>query len=320
MLRIDEAFDRKAVGEGQYQRGDLSGRQFRLDSTFGSDRQLVDDLCDAAVQSTPVRPKALAEARVTHSAGPIVQEQELPVSIAQGGAGEYQSDLMDGEPPDLSDLVHELQPGVHLAIHELEKQVILSGKIALQRPFGAKRGDQKAFAVIVHTYQRLVFTYVFRLVDDRRLAEDLTQDVFLRVFRGLPGFTESSAFTTWLFQITKNRVIDELRAIERRPHAVNIDEIAAPTLIEPRFEQAEPIQALWAAVGELNLDLRTALLLRDVVGLSYVEIADALEVTITTVKWRIHKARESVQATMEQQGFGYGSTAAAVAPTSSKKR
>jgi RNA polymerase sigma-70 factor, ECF subfamily len=184
----------------------------------------------------------------------------------------------------------------------------------------AKRGDQKAFAVIVHTYQRLVFTYVFRLVDDRRLAEDLTQDVFLRVFRGLPGFTESSAFTTWLFQITKNRVIDELRAIERRPHAVNIDDIAAPTLIEPRFEQAEPIQALWAAVGELNLDLRTALLLRDVVGLSYVEIADALEVTITTVKWRIHKARESVQAAMEQQGFGYGSTSAADAPTSSTKR
>ena len=68
----------------------------------------------------------------------------------------------------------------------------------------AQRGDQKAFAVIVHSYERLVFTYVFRLVGDRRLAEDLTQDVFLKVYRGLPGFGERSAFTTWLFQIAKN--------------------------------------------------------------------------------------------------------------------
>ena len=74
--------------------------------------------------------------------------------------------------------------------------------------------------MIVHAYERLVFAYVYRLVDDRRLAEDLTQDVFLKVFRGLPGFTGDSAFTTWLFQIARNAVIDELRAIERRPNAL----------------------------------------------------------------------------------------------------
>jgi len=169
----------------------------------------------------------------------------------------------------------------------------------------AKRGDQRAFAVIVHGYERLVFTYVYRLVDDRRLAEDLTQDVFLKVFRGLPGFTGASAFTTWLFQIAKNAVIDELRAIERRPNALNIDDVAMPMLVEPRFEQAEPIEALWAAVALLNVDLRTALLLRDIVGLSYHEIADSLEITLATVKWRIHKARESVQTTLEHEGFGH---------------
>ena len=165
----------------------------------------------------------------------------------------------------------------------------------------ARRGDQKAFAVIVNSYQRLVFTYLYRLVDDRRLAEDLTQDVFLKVYRGLPGFAEDSAFTTWLFQIAKNAVIDELRAIERRPQAVNIDDVATPVLIERRFEQAEPIEALWAAVATLNVDLRTALLLRDVVGLSYAEIADSLEITLSTVKWRIHKARECVQAALERE-------------------
>lgn len=168
----------------------------------------------------------------------------------------------------------------------------------------AKRGDQKAFAVIVHAYERLVFTYIFRLVDDKRLAEDLTQEVFLKVHRGLPGFSERSAFTTWLFQVAKNCVIDELRAIERRPPSVNISDIHAPTLVEPRFEQAEPIEALWTAVAALNVDLRTALLLRDIVGLSYGEIADSLEITVSTVKWRIHKARESVQASLEHEGFG----------------
>ncbi len=168
----------------------------------------------------------------------------------------------------------------------------------------AQRGDQRAFAVIVHAYERIVFTYVYRLVDDRRLAEDITQDVFLKVFRGLPGFTGESMFTTWLFQIAKNAVIDELRAIERRPTAVNIEDVPTPMLVEPRYEHSEPIEALWTAIALLNVDLRTALLLRDIVGLSYVEIADSLEITLATVKWRIHKARESVQATLEHEGFG----------------
>ena len=168
----------------------------------------------------------------------------------------------------------------------------------------AQRGDERAFAVIVHAYERLVFTYVYRLVDDRRLAEDLTQDIFLKVFRGLPGFTAGSAFTTWMFQIAKNRVVDELRAIERRPRAVNIDDVTMPALVEPRFEQREPIERMWAAVAELNIDLRTAMLLRDIAGLPYEEIAHSLEITVSTVKWRIFKAREGVQAVLESEGFG----------------
>lgn len=164
--------------------------------------------------------------------------------------------------------------------------------------------------MIVHSYERLVFTYVFRFVDDRQLAEDITQDVFLKVYRGLNGFTERSAFTTWLFQIAKHRVIDELRAIERLPRPLNLDDAPGPTLVEARFEQAEPIETLWAAVATLNADLRAALLLRDIVGLTYAEIADSLEITIATVKWRIHKAREGVQAALEREGFGFSTSAA----------
>ena len=84
----------------------------------------------------------------------------------------------------------------------------------------AQKGDERAFSLILRAYEVPVFNYVLRLVGDRSLAEDLTQEVFLRVFQGLPRFSLRSKFTTWLFQVTKNRVLDELRAVERRPRAV----------------------------------------------------------------------------------------------------
>ena len=75
----------------------------------------------------------------------------------------------------------------------------------------AQRGDERAFAIILRTYETPVFNYVLRLTNgDRALAEDLTQEVFLRVFQGLPRFSLRCKFTTWLFQVTKNRVLDEL--------------------------------------------------------------------------------------------------------------
>src|SRR5215218_1256821 len=75
----------------------------------------------------------------------------------------------------------------------------------------AQRGDERAFNIIVRAYEVPVFNYVLRLVGDRSLAEDLTQEVFLRVYQGIRGFSLRSKFTTWLFQVTKNRVLDELR-------------------------------------------------------------------------------------------------------------
>jgi len=92
----------------------------------------------------------------------------------------------------------------------------------------AQRGDERAFSLIVRAYEVPVFNYVMRLVGDRALAEDLTQEVFIRVFQGLPKFSLRSKFTTWLFQVTKNRVLDELRARERRPRALVAIDDAPP--------------------------------------------------------------------------------------------
>ena len=176
----------------------------------------------------------------------------------------------------------------------------------------AQRGDERAFSIIVRSYQVPVYNYVLRMVGDRALAEDLTQEVFLRVFQGLPKFSARCKFTTWLFQVTKNRVLDELRASERRPRAlVAIDDIAPLEVLDTPVERLEEMDSLWRAVEDLTVDLKMALLLRDVVGLSYTEIADSLEITLATVKWRIYKAREEVQLALAREGITFGAPAVA---------
>src|SRR5206468_4382441 len=92
----------------------------------------------------------------------------------------------------------------------------------------AQRGDERAFSLLMRQFELPIFNYVLRVVRDRELAQDLTQEIFFRVHQKLPGFSSQSLFTTWLFQVTKNRLIDELRALERRPRGVEFDD--APQL------------------------------------------------------------------------------------------
>jgi RNA polymerase sigma-70 factor (ECF subfamily) len=168
----------------------------------------------------------------------------------------------------------------------------------------AQKGDERAFSIIHRAYEVPIYNYVLRMVNDRALAEDLTQDIFLRVYQGLPGFSLRSRFTTWLFQVAKNRVLDELRARERKPQtAMPIEDMPPLDVVDAPLERIEAIDAVWRAVGKLNPDLKMALLLRDVVGLSYTEIGDALEITLATVKWRIYKAREEVQVALAREGI-----------------
>jgi RNA polymerase sigma factor (sigma-70 family) len=174
----------------------------------------------------------------------------------------------------------------------------------------AQRGDEQAFRIIVNAYEVPVFNYVLRMVGDRALAEDLGQEIFLRIYQGLPGFSLRCRFTTWLFQVAKNRVLDELRARERKPQTVvTIEDMPPLEVVDAPPERVETIDAVWRAIAELNADLKMALLLRDVVGLSYTEIADTLEITLATVKWRIFKAREDVQIALIREGVALEFTA-----------
>jgi RNA polymerase sigma-70 factor, ECF subfamily len=173
----------------------------------------------------------------------------------------------------------------------------------------AQQGDREAFASIVRAYETPIFNYIVRLTGDRSLAEDLTQEVFVRVFNGLPKFSLRCKFTTWLFQVTKNRVLDELRARDRRPSGLSIDDIPPIEIFDQPAERSETIDAIWRAVHDLPPDLKMALLLRDVVGMPYNEIAESLEITLSTVKWRIFKAREEVQLALAREGITFGEPA-----------
>lgn len=165
----------------------------------------------------------------------------------------------------------------------------------------AQRGDERAFALLMRQYELPIFNYVLRLVGNHHLAEDLTQEIFLRAHQSLPRFSFRSKFTTWLFTVAKNRVLDEVRAAGRRPSTVNLDDVRPPAVRELPVERRDTMDALWWAIGELDVELKMALLLRDLLGLSYSEIAESLEITLATVKWRIYAARRQVKLAFEQR-------------------
>lgn len=168
----------------------------------------------------------------------------------------------------------------------------------------ARRGDAEAFSSLVVAYQTPIFNYVLRVVGgDRALAEDLSQEIFLRVYQGLPGFNMRCRFTTWLFQIAKHRVLDELRSRDRRGRErVDIDAVPGALASYDQDGHVEQMDSIFRAIGALNPDLRMALVLRDVVGLSYNEISDTLDISLATTKWRIYKARELTAERLVAEG------------------
>jgi RNA polymerase sigma-70 factor (ECF subfamily) len=171
----------------------------------------------------------------------------------------------------------------------------------------AAQGEEQALDSLIRAYYGPIQGYLERVVGDATEAQDLTQEVFLRMARGLPSFEGKAKFTTWLFQIAKNLGIDFLRRreIERVPlHRVSEDSAPASTS-EHGVEERD---LLWSCIAALDVDLRSVILLRDVYGFTYKEIAEIVGATLATVKWRIYQAREQVHAAYEAAA-GEGSSA-----------
>jgi len=169
-----------------------------------------------------------------------------------------------------------------------------------------QQGDKRAFDLLVSKYQRKLGRLLSRFIRDPSEVEDVTQEAFIKAYRALPGFRGDSAFYTWLYRIGINTAKNHLVALGRR----------APTSTELDAEEAENLdsgehlrdlntpenQMMSRQVGEtvnqtlleLPEELRTALTLREIEGLSYEEIADVMQCPVGTVRSRIFRAREAV--------------------------
>jgi RNA polymerase sigma-70 factor (ECF subfamily) len=163
-------------------------------------------------------------------------------------------------------------------------------------------GDREVFSSLVQRHQNMIFNFMYRMVGERGFAEDLTQEVFLKAYEALPRFRGEAAFATWLYRIAHNHCLNALRQKRREipvtalakdpangnPITRSPDPASPPDELLERRELQAVVQA---KLAELTPEHRAVLVLRDIQGLSYDEIAAALNLEGGTVRSRIHRAR-----------------------------
>jgi RNA polymerase sigma-70 factor (ECF subfamily) len=167
-------------------------------------------------------------------------------------------------------------------------------------------GEKKAFDILVLKYQQKVVNLVMRYVHDPYLAQDVSQEAFIKAYRGLKNFRGDSAFYTWLYRIAINTAKNHLVTASRRLPASDIDAQEAEQydgavgLREEGSPENELLKdeihaTIISSIKELPEDLRTAITLRELEGFSYDEIAETMECPIGTVRSRIFRAREAIE-------------------------
>jgi len=166
-------------------------------------------------------------------------------------------------------------------------------------------GEKAAFDILVRKYEHKLANVISRYIHDQSEVLDVAQDAFIKAYRALPNFRGDSAFYTWLYRIAINTAKNHLVAAGRRPPKTDVDaqeaeqfeaspglkEYATPERLALRSELAGTIQD---AIEELPEELRVAIVLRELEGLSYEEIASAMECPIGTVRSRIFRARDAI--------------------------
>jgi RNA polymerase sigma-70 factor (ECF subfamily) len=150
----------------------------------------------------------------------------------------------------------------------------------------ARRGEPAAFEKLVRAYQGDVWRLSFHLLHDQALADDVTQDAFVRLFRFLPRYRGDSKFSTWLFAISRNCALDELRRLGRRRALT--DRLDHESPFQPEVSVRLEVKE---AVAALPLELREPVVLIDMFGVSYAEVAAITKTPLGTVKSRVHRAR-----------------------------
>jgi RNA polymerase sigma-70 factor (ECF subfamily) len=173
-----------------------------------------------------------------------------------------------------------------------------------------QKGDKSAFDLLVLKYQHRVLKLVSRFVSDAAEAQDVAQEAFLKAYRALPSFLGDSAFYTWLYRIAINTAKNALVSNRRRPVDFDLDlqdpdqydrhaklkEVDTPEGVLLTDEIREVVER---AMQQLPEDLRTAIVLREIEGLSYEEIAEAMDCPVGTVRSRIFRAREAIDKKLQ---------------------
>ena len=173
-----------------------------------------------------------------------------------------------------------------------------------------QRGDKTAFDLLVRKYQHKVAKLVGRYVRDWAEAEDVTQEAFLKAYRAIGGFRGESAFYTWLYRIAVNSAKNYLDSQNRRPPTsdMEIDGAELSDGGEGLREQATPERnaltdeiaaTVYRVIENLPVDLKTAITLREIEGLSYEEIAQVMDCPIGTVRSRIFRARDAIDGELK---------------------
>jgi len=174
-------------------------------------------------------------------------------------------------------------------------------------------GDTEAFAPLVEEHQRMVYNLALRMLRNPQNAQDAAQDAFLRAFRSLSKFRGESSFSVWLYRLTSNICLDALRKSKRAGKVVSLypddddegrmlDLPDTAPLPEESAERQENIECVRAAMKSLSPEHREILMLREVDGLNYAEIAEQLNINEGTVKSRINRAKLALRRELEKSG------------------
>jgi RNA polymerase sigma-70 factor (ECF subfamily) len=155
-------------------------------------------------------------------------------------------------------------------------------------------GDESTFKTLVHRHKEKVRNIIYLTVSRTESVDDIAQEVFITVYKNLKHFRFESQFTTWLYRITVNKCKDHLRKMKIRGIFVPVKEIEEPGYnhINDNIDVSEIVRK---SINKLPEKLRTPLLLKDIEGFSYQEIADTVQCEVGTVKSRIFRARESLR-------------------------
>lgn len=165
----------------------------------------------------------------------------------------------------------------------------------------ARDGDRSAFAALVERYWERLYRWLYNLTHNRHSAEDLCQEAFMKALSGLSGFREGSNFRAWLFRIAYNGFINQQRKAGRMRESFPAQVTASGEGPMEQVMSREALKMLARAIGRLPDDFRAAFILRVEEDLSFRQIADVLEITEETARWRVFKARQKLMDVLSPQ-------------------